>query len=134
MNNLIQNYKIILKELTNICKHLTTTKQIRIPEDKRWNVAFSLAAIVMVVSLVNFIFTQRRLGPIGLQPQTLNADGTFSPMAKWKEYGVYVLSLVFVPIIMTMVSITEYTDLFMYIVGPLTPIIVTGKQIGRAHV
>ena len=26
----------------------------------------------------------------------------------------------FVPIIMTMVSITEYTDLFMYIVGPLT--------------
>ena len=47
-----------------------------IPEDKRWNVAFSLAAIVMVVSLVNFIFTQRRLGPIGLQPQTLNADGT----------------------------------------------------------
>ncbi len=66
-----------------------------IPEDKRWNVAFSLAAIVMVVSLVNFIFTQRRLGPIGLQPQTLNADGTFSPMAKWKEYGVYVLSLVF---------------------------------------
>ena len=91
-----------------------------IPEDKRWNVAFSLAAIVMVVSLVNFIFTQRRLGPIGLQPQTLNADGTFSPMAKWKEYGVYVLSLVFVPVIMTMVSITEYTDLFMYIVGPLT--------------
>ena len=48
-----------------------------IPEDKRWNVAFSLAAIVMVVSLVNFIFTQRRLEPIGLQPQTLNADGTF---------------------------------------------------------
>ena len=91
-----------------------------IPEDKRWNVAFSLAAIVMVVSLVNFIFTQRRLGPIGLQPQTLNADGTFSPMAKWKEYGVYVLSLVFVPIIITMVSKTEYTDLFMYIVGPLT--------------
>ena len=32
MNNLIQNYKIILKELTNICKHLTTTKQIRIPK------------------------------------------------------------------------------------------------------
>ena len=91
-----------------------------IPEDKRWNIAFSLAAIVMVISLVNFIFTQRRLGPIGLQPQTLNTDGTFSPMAKWKEYGVYVLSLVFVPIIMTMVSKTEYTDLFMYIVGPLT--------------
>ena len=47
-----------------------------IPEDKRWNVAFSLA-IVMVVSLVNFIFTQRRLGPIGLQPQTLNSRWNF---------------------------------------------------------
>src|SRR5574343_72803 len=91
-----------------------------ISEDKRWNVAFGLAAIVMMVSLVNFIFTQRRLGPIGLQPQKLNADGSFSPINKWKEYTVYVLSLLSVPIIMTMVSKTEYTDLFMYIVCPLT--------------
>ena len=35
-----------------------------IPEDKRWNVAFGLAAIVMVISLINFVFTQRSLGPI----------------------------------------------------------------------
>lgn len=91
-----------------------------IPEDKRWNVAFSLAAIVMVISLVNFIFTQRRLGPIGLQPYKLNSDGTFSPIEKWKEYGVYVLSLLFIPIIMKMVSQTEYTDYFMWTIGPLT--------------
>ena len=32
MNNLIQNYNIILKELTNTCKHITTTKQIRLPK------------------------------------------------------------------------------------------------------
>ena len=32
MNNLIQNYKIILKELTNTCKHITTNKQVRIPK------------------------------------------------------------------------------------------------------
>ena len=32
MNNLIQNYKIILKELTNTCKHITTNKQIRLPK------------------------------------------------------------------------------------------------------
>lgn len=31
-NNLIQNYKIILKELTNACKHITTNKQIRLPK------------------------------------------------------------------------------------------------------
>ena len=91
-----------------------------IPEDKRWNVAFSLAAIVMVISLVNFIFTKKKLGPIGLQPQKLNPDGSFSPIEKWKEYGVYALSLVFVPIIMTMVSKTDYTDYFMWTIGPLT--------------
>lgn len=91
-----------------------------IPEDKRWNVAFGLAAIVMVISLVNFIFTQRQLGPIGLQPQKLNSDGTFSALAKWNEYSVYILSLVFVPLIMIMVSVPEYTDYFMWTVGPLT--------------
>ena len=37
MNNLIQNYKIILKELTNICKHLTTTKQIGFQKCLIWN-------------------------------------------------------------------------------------------------
>ena len=32
MNNLIQNYKIILKELTKTCKHITSNKQIRLPK------------------------------------------------------------------------------------------------------
>ena len=32
MNNLIQNYEIILKELTNTCKHIEATKQIRVPK------------------------------------------------------------------------------------------------------
>lgn len=91
-----------------------------IPEHKRWNVAFGLAAIVMVISLINFIFTQRQLGPIGLQPQRLNSDGTFSPLAKWNEYSVYILSLIFVPLIMIMVSVPQYTDYFMWTVGPLT--------------
>ncbi|TXF75110.1 peptide MFS transporter [Chryseobacterium sp.] len=91
-----------------------------IPEDKRWNVAFGLAAVVMVISLINFIFTQRRLGPIGLMPQKILADGTVIPMEKWKIYGVYLLTLVFVPLIMKMVSVPQYTDYFMWTVGPLT--------------
>lgn len=91
-----------------------------IPEDKRWNVAFGLAAVVMVMSLINFIFTQRRLGPIGLQPLKLLKNGQQVAIEKWKEYGVYVLSLIFVPLIMIMVAKPEYTDYFMYIVGPLT--------------
>jgi len=91
-----------------------------IPEASRWNVAFGLAALVMVISLINFTFTQRSLGSIGIQPQIANADGTFRPMDKWKEYGVYALTLVFVPLIMTMVAKTEYTDYFMWTIGPLT--------------
>ena len=91
-----------------------------IPENKRWKVAFGLAAIVMVISLINFVFTQRRMGPIGLAPQKILADGTKVALEKWKEYGVYVLSLIFVPLIMVMVSVPEYTDYFMWTVGPLT--------------
>lgn len=91
-----------------------------IPEDKRWNIAFGLAAIVMVISLINFVFTQRSLGPIGLMPERKLADGTVVPMEKWKVYGVYALTLVFVPLIMTMVSVPQYTDYFMWTVGPLT--------------
>lgn len=91
-----------------------------IPEDKRWNVAFGLAAIVMVISLINFVFTQRRLGPIGLMPQKIAADGKLIPTEKWKIYGVYALTLLFVPLIMIMVSVPQYTDYFMWTVGPMT--------------
>lgn len=91
-----------------------------IPEDKRWNVAFGLAAIVMVISLINFVFTQKSLGPIGLMPEKTLADGTVVPMEKWKVYGVYILTLIFIPLIMKMVSVPEYTDYFMWTVGPLT--------------
>lgn len=91
-----------------------------IPENLRWNVAFGLAAIVMVISLINFVFTQKSLGPIGLQPLQKMPDGSFQKQALWKNYAVYILSLLFVPLIMMMVAKTEYTDLFMYIVGPAT--------------
>lgn len=91
-----------------------------IPEALRWNVAFGLAAIVMVISLINFVFTQKMLGPIGLQPGHPDNETKSVPMPKWFEYGVYALSLIFVPIIMIMVAKTEYTDYFMWTVGPLT--------------
>ena len=32
MNNLIQNYKIILKELVNTCSHIKANKQVRLPK------------------------------------------------------------------------------------------------------
>ncbi|MDQ0595467.1 POT family proton-dependent oligopeptide transporter [Chryseobacterium ginsenosidimutans] len=91
-----------------------------IPKDLQWNVAFGLAAFVMVISLINFIFTQKRLGTIGLQPGHPLNEVKSAPIPKWQEYGVYALSLIFVPIIMVMVAKTEYTDYFMAIVGPMT--------------
>lgn len=39
-----------------------------IPPDMTWNVAFGLAAFVMLISLLTFVFTQQSLGTIGLSP------------------------------------------------------------------
>ncbi len=91
-----------------------------IPVDKRWNVAFGLAAIVMIISLVNFVFTQKSLGTIGLQPGHPLAEVKSKPIAKWLEYSVYAGTILLVPIIQIMVSKTEYTDYFMWTIGPLT--------------
>ncbi len=91
-----------------------------IPEDKRWNVAFGLAAVVMVISLVNFVFTQRSLGTIGLQPGHPLAEVKSKPISKWLEYSVYAGTILLVPLIKIMVSKTEYTDYFMWTIGPLT--------------
>lgn len=92
----------------------------QIPEGKAWNVAFSLAAIVMVISLINFIFTQRQLGPIGVHPGHPLSDTPNKKIPKWQEYLVYAGTLLIIPLIMTMVSQTRYTDYFMWTIGPLT--------------
>jgi len=91
-----------------------------IPPEKTWNVAFGLAAVVMVISLINFIFTQKKLGPIGVHPGHPLSDEPNKKIKKWQEILVYIGSLVVIPLIMTMVSKTEYTDYFMYTIGPLT--------------
>jgi proton-dependent oligopeptide transporter, POT family len=91
-----------------------------IPVEKRWNVAFGLAALVMIISLINFIFTQKSLGNIGLQPGHPLAEIASKPIAKWVEYSVYLGTLLMIPIIKIMVSKTQYTDYFMWTIGPLT--------------
>jgi proton-dependent oligopeptide transporter, POT family len=85
-----------------------------------WNLAFGLAAIVMTISLITFVFTQKSLGPIGLMPLKNNPDGTKTPVKKIFELLVYIGSLAIIPVIMIMVSKTEYTDYFMFTIGPLT--------------
>lgn len=94
-----------------------------IPEDLRWNVAFGLAAVVMTISLVTFGFTQKSLGPIGLSPlHPIDENSVKTPVKNqnWKTMLTFIGSLAIIPVIMKMVSITEYTDWFMYIVGPAT--------------
>jgi POT family proton-dependent oligopeptide transporter len=82
-----------------------------------WNAAFSCTGIVMTISLLIFIFTKRTLGPIGLSPLA----GKFTA-SKIKMYDimVYVGSLVAIPLILLLVSNSNYTNLFMYSVGPMT--------------
>lgn len=114
-----------------------------IPAEYTWNVAFGLAGVVMTISLVTFLFTQKTLGPIGLPPfksmdgqlrnvkhvegnetvapeETANVAVEVKSGKAWYEYAVYVLTLALIPVIMTMVAKTEYTDYFMYIIGPAT--------------
>ncbi|RAR74111.1 peptide MFS transporter [Flavobacterium aciduliphilum] len=91
-----------------------------IPADKRWNVAFGLAAVVMVISLINFVFTQRSLGSIGVQPGHPDSEAPHQKVSKFLEYGVYVGTLLLIPVIKIMVSKTQFTDYFMWTIGPLT--------------
>lgn len=114
---------------------------IAIGKNYSWHLAFGLAGIVMAISLLTFIFTQKSLGPIGLSPfkndgkvkeltetagfETIQPDPATVRSApvkgkKWYEYAVYIGSLAIIPVIMTMVAKTEYTDWFMYIIGPCT--------------
>ncbi len=89
---------------------------ISIAKNYSWNLAFGLAAIVMTISLITFLFTKKTMGPIGLSPiKPEEGKGK-----AWYEYAVYIGSLVIIPIIMVMVAKTEYTDWFMYIIGPAT--------------
>ena len=87
---------------------------IYIGKNYSWHLAFGLAAIVMTISLVTFVFTQKSLGPIGLSPLK-EEEGKNK---KWYEYAVYAGSLAIIPVIMVMVSKTQYTDWFMYTIGP----------------
>jgi len=87
-----------------------------IPEHLRWNFAFGFAAVVMVISLLTFTQTQKSLGQIGLSP----LSGMASSKRIRLEIITYLGSLGIIPVIMTMVSNTEYTDIFMFIIGPMS--------------
>lgn len=86
-----------------------------IPEHLRWHISFGLAALVMSISIVNFLFVKRKLATIGLSPLDLTQK-----KSRLKEYAVYAGTLIAIPLIMTMVSNTQYTDYFMSFIGPFS--------------
>ncbi len=78
-----------------------------------WTACFLAAAIVMVIGLLTFLFTKKNLGPIGNSPLA-NMD---SGKRKIREFAVYILSLLSIPLIFIMVKNTDFTDYFMYTIG-----------------
>ena len=85
-----------------------------IPAGYEWNAAFGLAAVVMIISLLTFTQTQKSLASIGTSPLAQLAPSR----KKLYEILTYAGSIAVIPVIMAMVSKTEYTDLFMFIIGP----------------
>src|SRR3989344_6905465 len=85
-----------------------------IPENLSWNVAFGFASIVMMISLLTFVRTQKSLGPIGLSP-LMNINVT---RRRVFEMITYVASIAVIPFIILLVSNSQYTDIFMFIIGP----------------
>ena len=85
-----------------------------VPEKLRWNFAFGFAAIVMVISLLTFIKTQKSLGEIGISP-LLHLN---KPKRRIIEILTYIGSIAVIPLIILMVANTVYTDYFMMIIGP----------------
>lgn len=86
-----------------------------IPEFMRWNIAFGISSVFMVISLLTFTQTQKKLGNIGLSPLLHLPENK----RKISEYITFAGSLLAIPLIMIMVAKTEYTDIFMYTIGPL---------------
>ena len=81
-----------------------------------WNLAFSLAGIVMTLSLFIFVFTKKTLGPIGISP-LVNKIAPSRILVY--DIMVYLGSILVIPLILILVSNTDYTDMVMYTFGPL---------------
>ncbi len=81
-----------------------------------WSIAFALVGIAMSISIIIFWFTQKSLGPIGLSPLSINMPATKRRML---EVVTYIGSLIAIPIILILVKNSNYTDMVMYIVGPV---------------
>jgi POT family proton-dependent oligopeptide transporter len=82
-----------------------------------WSYAFIAAGVAMMLGLAVFGATRGSLGPLGFSPlRREGAKGSLS--ASTQQVLVYAGSLLAIPFILLLVQNTDYTDKFMYIVGP----------------
>jgi POT family proton-dependent oligopeptide transporter len=95
-----------------VCVYLGTSEHFG------WRYAFLAAAIVMIIGLVIFIAIKKHLGPIGDSP----LQAMEKPKRTMREMAVYAGSLISIPLIFIMIKNTDYTDYFMYTIGPLAVI------------
>jgi POT family proton-dependent oligopeptide transporter len=101
----------------NIGAFLGGVLMVYLGKNYSWSMAFAAAGIVMIIGMITFIYTQRTLGPIGLSPLAPSVPAQKRTMY---EVAVYIGSLISIPLILLLVRNTQYTDLFMYIIGPAT--------------
>lgn len=92
-----------------VCVYLGTSP------DYGWSYAFLSAAIVMIIGLITFLLIKHSLGPIGDSP-LLDLK---SSKRSAREIAVYIGSFLSIPLIFIMIKNTDYTDYFMYSIGPL---------------
>lgn len=83
-----------------------------------WEWTFVSTGVVMLFGLAVFGFTAKTLGPLGHSPLVPEGEAP-SSSARGKLLAVYIGSLLSVPLILLLVSNSEYTDYFMYTVGPI---------------
>ncbi|QNL52395.1 peptide MFS transporter [Olivibacter sp. SDN3] len=80
-----------------------------------WSAAFAAAGVVMAFGLFTFQLTKHTLGPIGKTP----AQPGGRKQRYFREILVYVAAIAAIPFILIMIQNTQYTDYFMYTIGPL---------------
>ena len=89
MNNLIQNYKIILKELTHTCKYITASKQIGFQKCLIWNLWHSTSPQNICLLTLNYSYLDTFQGLIWREEfkgvSTIEGKENFFPTLKKSE-------------------------------------------------
>ena len=80
-----------------------------------WNYAFFAAAVAMFIGIILFLATKKSLGPIGNSP----LEHMPAKKRSTREIAVYAGAALSIPLIHAMIVDTQYTDYFMYSIGPV---------------